>query len=92
MTAGQRREIASIDLSSWSGVANCRIDLITSCERQEAAELVRRLRSAGRTANATVFPSNGNWAESDAFGSALIPQSIIQGVLGSVLVDEVSVV
>jgi len=84
LTATLRDAIEAIDLLTWPG-ANAITDIITSSEREDATDLVHRLAARGRSASGFVFPSNGNWAESDAFGSALIPQGIIQGVLGRVL-------
>lgn len=89
VTPALRDAIEPIDLLTWPG-ASARVDLVTSAEREDAADLAGRLSARGRDARHQVFPSNGNWAESDAFGSALIPQGIIQGVLGCILEDTVA--
>ncbi len=85
LTAVMRSELESIDLRAWTGAAVRRLDVVTSSERADAAALVAGLAARGAPVRGLVCPSNGNWAESDAFGSALIPQSIIQGILGCVL-------
>jgi pimeloyl-ACP methyl ester carboxylesterase len=89
LTRAMRAAIEPIDLLTWPG-GNSRIEIVTSAEREDARDLAGRLAGRGRAVRAQVFPSNGNWAESDAFGSALIPQGIIQGVLGCVLGDKVT--
>lgn len=85
LTPELQRELRAVDLSTWDGAGAARIDVVTSSEREEARALVAHLVEAGCAASGAVYESNGNWAESDAFGSALIPQSIIQGILGTVL-------
>jgi hypothetical protein len=85
LTDSLRHEISAIELSRWAGAQARRIDVVLSSERADADALVRRLAMTLPAVQGAVFPSNGNWAESDAFGSALIPQSIIQGILGCVL-------
>lgn len=85
LTEALRREIGEISMERWVGNGVRRIDVVTSSERPAAAALALRLAHAGCAAEHAVYPSNGNWAESDAFGSALIPQGIIQGVVGRVL-------
>lgn len=84
LTPVQRDEIARINLQDWPGAKVRRLDVVTSSERSDADKLVENLVSRGVAAHGAVFPSNGNWAESDAFGSALIPQGIIQGIIGLV--------
>ncbi len=84
LTRGLRAAIEPIDLLTWQGT-RARIDIALSSEREDAVDLAGRLRERGHPVRIEVFPSNGNWAESDAFGSALIPQGIIQGMLGFIL-------
>ena len=91
LTAALRRAIGAIDLSQWPGASVRQLDVVTSSARVEADALVRGLSARGIPAMGLVCTSNGNWAESDAFGSALIPQSIIQGILGCVLGGGVTV-
>jgi hypothetical protein len=85
VTAVLRGELEAMDLRHWTGAAVRRLDVVTSSERADASALVAGLAARGLAVQGLVCPSNGNWAESDAFGSALIPQSIIQGILGCVL-------
>lgn len=77
-------ELRAIDLITWAGASVPRIDVVTSSEQAAATALVGRLQERGVAAANMVRPSNGQWDESDAFGSALIPQSIIQGVISCV--------
>ncbi len=84
ITEALQQELGAIDLLTWPGTGIRRIDVVTSSEQADADALVAQLRDRGATAAGLVCPSNGQWDESDAFGSALIPQSIIQGVIGCV--------
>lgn len=81
----QRDELTAMTLQTWPQAAARRVDVVRSSESDDAKALAAQLTAAGCNASYAVFPSNGNWAESDAFGSALIPQGIIQGIIGKVL-------
>jgi pimeloyl-ACP methyl ester carboxylesterase len=81
----QRDELNSMTLQSWPSATARRVDVVRSSEAADAEALAARLTAEGSNSSYSVFPSNGNWAESDAFGSALIPQGIIQGIIGKVL-------
>jgi pimeloyl-ACP methyl ester carboxylesterase len=84
-----RAQIEQIDLLTWPGTT-ARTELVVSSEHDETVDLTARLHARGRDARLHLFPSNGNWAESDAFGSALIPQGIIQGVLRCIVEEQVA--
>jgi uncharacterized protein len=81
----QRDELNAMTLPTWPSSAARRVDVVRSSPSDEAEALATRLMAEGSAASYSVYPSNGNWAESDAFGSALIPQGIIQGIIGKVL-------
>jgi len=85
VTAAMQTELRQLDLRQWSGAGIGRIDVVTSSEQPDAHALVLELERRAARASGMICPSNGKWDESDAFGSALIPQSIIQGVIGCVL-------
>ncbi len=57
------------------------VDLVVSRPWEGYRALERRMRAAGVAAELHVVPSEGNWAEGDAFGSALLPQGIIQAIV-----------
>jgi uncharacterized protein len=56
-------------------------DVLVSSERPEARAVVERWQRDGATVSYRSIPSESDWARGDRFGSALIPGSIIQGVV-----------
>jgi pimeloyl-ACP methyl ester carboxylesterase len=81
LTGGMRRDISAIDLAEGSGVAARSFHLIVSREHLHYFRLRDRWRALNLPQRYECIPSDGNWAEGDVFGSALIPQEIIQGVV-----------
>jgi uncharacterized protein len=57
------------------------VDVVVSADREDYAALNHRLNASGAASSLHVVPSEGNWAEGDAFGSALLPQGIIQALV-----------
>ena len=57
------------------------VDVVVSEAREDYAALDHRLNASGAASSLHVVPSEGNWAEGDAFGSALLPQGIIQAIV-----------
>jgi uncharacterized protein len=57
------------------------VELVVSRADPMYDGLERRLAGSGLDVRHHVIPSEGNWAEGDAFGSALLPQGIIQGIV-----------
>lgn len=57
------------------------VDLVVSRPDPMYEALERRLAASGVAVTHHVVPSEGNWAEGDAFGSALLPQGIIQEIV-----------
>jgi pimeloyl-ACP methyl ester carboxylesterase len=84
LTDALRAEIAAIDLAKLTERPAGRVDLIASAERAEDISCHETWRNAGLNVRYRCIPSEGNWAEGDEFGSALIPQEIIQGVVQSI--------
>jgi hypothetical protein len=82
VTSSLRREIRALDLRAWRPARPLRVDLAVSSQR----ELWEALRGPveGTGGLYALSPSAGDWEEVDAFGSALIPQSIIQTIVGFV--------
>jgi hypothetical protein len=82
VTSSLRREIRALDLRAWRPARSLRVDLAVSSQR----ELWEALRGPveGTGGLYALSPSAGDWEEVDAFGSALIPQSIIQTIVGFV--------
>ena len=89
LTDALRAEIAAIDLGRLAQRPAGRLDFIASAERAEDISCHETWQSAGMSVRYRCIPSEGNWAEGDEFGSALIPQEIIQGVVQSIT-EEVS--
>lgn len=79
-----RREIGAIDLRRWVPTRPLRVDVAVSSEKEGWAQLRGHLEGLADPGRFTLSPSAGDWDEVDAFGSALIPQTIIQTVVGMV--------
>jgi len=78
-----REDVAAIDLRTWVGKEGCRTDVVVSSERTEWEELGKTVEKRG-AGEFILSPSAGGWDEADEFGSALIPQQIIQSVVGCI--------
>jgi uncharacterized protein len=89
LTEAQRTEIAALDLARLQDCQTRRLDLIVSSERADALACRDAWSRAGLPVRYRCIPSEGNWAQGDEFGSALIPQEIIQGVVQAIT-EEVS--
>lgn len=81
LTETLRDEIAKIDPSAVAHVSGAQIALFTSSESTASDRLVSQLSVRGIQASAHCIPSNGSWNEVDNFGSALLPQELIQGIV-----------
>lgn len=76
-------EIAAEDLTR-SGAWTARENLLIVSESRPDFEALRDAWKEGAVRGRyRVIPSQGNWAEGDRFGSALIPQAIIQDIVTS---------
>lgn len=76
-----RRGIAALGLGEGNPAEGPEAHVVVSAPDAEAEALARRWRDAGRAASYACVPSEGDWAKGDRFGSALIPQAIIQDVV-----------
>jgi hypothetical protein len=54
---------------------------VVSSERPEWSELQESFVQRGLASRLVCIPSGGNWNEVDNFGSALLPQELIQGIV-----------
>lgn len=83
VTGDMRRELRALDLRRLAPPRAKRIDIITASEHADYPELESAWREQGADANYQCIPSAGDWALGDVFGSALLPQDIIQGIVTS---------
>lgn len=86
LTAGMRSEIAAIDLRVVPP-PRVPITLIASEERALDLALCDAWRGGEVDVECRCVPSENRWIEGDAFGSALIPQDIIQAVVETVTTE-----
>ena len=77
-----RQAVAAVKAESYPVDAGTRTGLFISQENEDYTRL--RDRYAGLNGSFTYgcIPSPGDWAYIDAYGSALLPQEIIQGIIG----------
>lgn len=85
VTAAQRAELRTLDLRQWAPARPVPVDLVVSSEQPAWTALAAHLRGLPGGGRYVLSPSAGNWDESDAFGSALIPQQIIGDVVQAAL-------
>ena len=80
-TRALRHSLDGVTSEAYPAEPNSRVALLVSAERDDYTRL--RERYAGSQANFTYrcIPSPGDWAYIDAYGSALLPQDIIQGIV-----------
>jgi len=81
LTESMREEIAKIDLTAVAHVGSARIATFTSREDETCDRLASQLGVRGIPTSTHCVPSNGSWNEVDNFGSALLPQELIQGIV-----------
>jgi len=86
--AGFRREIAAMDLRRRTPSRPFKVDVVVSSEQPAWEEYGRQVQKFSGGGGYTLSPSAGEWGEADAFGSALIPQQIIQSVVDRVMERE----
>lgn len=77
-----RDEIGAVDLRRWTPNRAVRADVVVSSEQAAWSDLARHFKAVPVRGEYVVSPSAGDWGEADEFGSALIPQQIIQSVVG----------
>lgn len=82
VTTAMRSELRALDLRNAPAPAS-RVDVIAAIDRPEYEELAAAWRGRGADAHYQFIPSAGDWALGDVFGSALLPQDIIQGIVST---------
>ena len=90
LTETMRRGLQGIDLLETSAPNARELVVVVSDERKDYVELRDRLAQRRVKARYTHIPSAGNWDEIDKFGSALLPQQIIQGIVSCLAGEAVS--
>lgn len=81
LTETLHQGIAALDVSRLDLRPSAGIYLVTSREREDVVTRARAWEAAGVPATADCVPSPGDWNEVDFFGSALVPQAIIQAIV-----------
>ncbi len=82
MTGEQCRQLAAVDLTRVALPRLRRVFIAVAEERDEYARLAARFDAEAEAAELRCVPTPGSWAEVDDFGSALIPQQIVQAIVG----------
>jgi uncharacterized protein len=78
-------QVAQVDLQRESAPGQAAVEILTSAPDPGLEAVTRRWTEEGSPARYRCIPSEGDWAKGDRFGSALIPQAIIQGVVEALL-------
>jgi pimeloyl-ACP methyl ester carboxylesterase len=81
LTAPLREELAALDLARLAPTGARAVEIVVSSERPAWRTLYAAWTEAGHPARLACIPSGGNWNEVDNFGSALLPQELIQGIV-----------
>lgn len=76
-----RAELAALRLGELREPAVERISVLVSAEQDDYQSLAQQWRNAGIRFEFECIPSGGNWNEVDNFGSALVPQELIGGIV-----------
>ena len=76
-----REELSAVDLRSMSKRLEAKTLIIASEDRPDNRELHDAFTKAGTRVVYDCIPTTGNWNEVDTFGSALIPQAMIQRIV-----------
>jgi pimeloyl-ACP methyl ester carboxylesterase len=82
-----RQELAAVDLRSVSKRSDAKTLIIASEDRSPDRELRDALARTGSKVTYDCIPTSGNWNEVDTFGSALIPQAMIQRIVTFLATD-----
>ena len=90
LTDAMRRGLQSIDLMEAAAPGARELMVVVSEERDDYTGLRKRLEERRVKARYAHIPSAGNWDEIDKFGSALLPQQIIQGIVACLAGESVS--
>lgn len=82
LTPSLRRELEAVDLTGLEVKTPRIVNVVASADDPSYRPFVDGLATAGVDADFEVVPSKGSWTEADPFGSAYIPEQIIQTVVG----------
>lgn len=82
-----RDELGGVDLRSMSKRLDAKTFIIASEDRSADRELHDALARTGTRVTYDCIPTSGNWNEVDTFGSALIPQAMIQRIVNFFATD-----
>lgn len=80
-TAALRAELDRVAPDSYAPRPGARVAMLVSAERPEYGRLRAHLAGGAGRLVYRCIPSPGDWAYIDAYGSALLPQEIIQGIV-----------
>jgi uncharacterized protein len=81
VTRRLRDQIRGLDLCGAAVATPSAVHVVVSEDRPEYAPLARALETRAAGASYVHIPARGNWNEVDNFGSALLPQEVIQGIV-----------
>jgi uncharacterized protein len=81
VTRRMRDQILELDLCAAATAVPAAMHVVVSEERPEYAALERAVHARSDSASYRHIPARGNWNEVDNFGSALLPQEVIQGIV-----------
>ena len=81
LTPALRDEFRELDIRKPGGVVASKLAIFVSSEQDEVTQLQRAWTENGIASDYQCIPCAGNWNEVDNFGSALVPQEIIQGIV-----------
>lgn len=81
VTEPMREELAKIDLGTVAQLGSAQLSTFVSSEEADHAEWASQLAARGIPVAHHLIPSSGNWNEVDNFGSALLPQELIQAIV-----------
>lgn len=76
-----RAELARLSLGALRDPVVERLSVLVSAEQDDYQALARQWRNSGLRFEFECIPSGGNWNEVDNFGSALVPQELIGGIV-----------
>ena len=81
LTEKLRAGMNAIDLNKATLPSRTKVLIVVSGESDESKELERSFSERSKGVEYRCIPTEGNWNEVDANGSALIPQAVIQGIV-----------
>lgn len=90
LTPSLQEEIGDLDISSPGEVVASKLAVFVSDDLDEYRRLQRSWADNGIACDFACIPCAGNWNEVDNFGSALVPQEIIQGIVARFASDKPS--